>query len=207
MQRALNKELREYLSCPAEQDEEKMPEIDSARKVYEVMKQVKIIVRHLQTETEERLRTTYSLQPKAAGGASEAGEAKHGGDGGHAGGDASGMVGDLDATGGGGFGLGTAPAHARPPTSSGPTRGGAPATGSVGLGSPSRQRAGGGSAVGFSEDAGGKEDDGTTFYDRDSAYRQYVAGRVAHWVCRCVGVWCVGCGVCVRVGTEHKQLI
>ena len=165
-QRELNKELKEYLFCPPEQDEEKLPDVNSVRKVYEIMKQVKIIVRHLQTETEERLRTQYTLGPKAdASGGGE--ESKLGADGGATAPANGGMVGDLDGD-GGGFALGTAPAGARPPSAMN-NRNGAGGAGQAGAGSASPARVSFGAS---------KEDEGvpaaSTYRSREAAYKECV---------------------------------
>ena len=166
-QRELNKELKEYLFCPPEQDEEKLPDVNSVRKVYEIMKQVKIIVRHLQTETEERLRTQYTLGPKAdASGGGE--ESKLGADGGATAPANGGMVGDLDGD-GGGFALGTAPAGARPPSAMN-NRNGAGGAGQAGAGSASPARVSFGAS---------KEDEGvpaaSTYRSREAAYKECVS--------------------------------
>ena len=115
-------EVRAYLKDePGPDGEPATLEVDSVRKMMEVLKQVKIVVRGLEAETEERLRAKFTLRERGAGdgaaagagsgagagaGSGTAGGAGDGGDGGDG-------VGVLDSE---GFSMGIAAADARPAT-------------------------------------------------------------------------------------------
>lgn len=116
---AIGDEVRKYLNASAEEEAEHEIEIDSVQKIHEVMRQVKILFRNLETATEERIQAEFTLTSKGGSGAGGNTAGGGGGGGGGAGGDAGSEAGgefqgDVDDA--EGFGMGLAAADARPQT-------------------------------------------------------------------------------------------
>lgn len=173
-QAEVHDQVQAFLAAAPEKEEEAI-EIDSVRKMREILRQTKIIVRNLEVSIEEKLRSKYSLHAKAGGGAAAgAGDDGAAGAGGAAGGDAgdgSGggdMVGDLEGT--GGYAVGQAPSGARPAQVTQPAGAGVSWDASAGDDAPGSASSKSLHKRGASSGSAAMDDE---FTDRPSAYKHY----------------------------------